>query len=85
MARVAGVIVGLEIAALVLAYLSFGWPALLVGGPLLLGTLLVLAAVIASEGPRRRLARQRAARFDPNAQLPGGLMSGFFEVPEPRR
>jgi len=42
--------------------------------------------VLASEKPRRRLEAHRATRFDPSAQLPGGLMSGFFELnPQPRK
>lgn len=85
MARAAAVVVGMGVAALVVAYLTFGWPVLLVGVPLLTGIVFVVLAVIASEGPRRRLAQQRAARFDPDAQLPRGLMSGFFEVAAPRR
>lgn len=85
MARAAGVVVGLGLAALLVAYMAFGWPALVAGVPLLVGTVLVVIAVLASEGPRRRMAEQRAARFDPNAQLPRGLMSGFFEAAAPPR
>lgn len=81
--RAAGAVVGLGLAALLMAYWAFGWPALLAGAPLLVGTVLVVVAVLASEGPRRRMAEQRAARFDPSAQLPRGLMSGFFEAAAP--
>jgi hypothetical protein len=45
---------------------------------------LVVAAVVVSETPRRKLEEHRATRFDPSAQLPGGLMSGFFEMPKQR-
>ena len=79
MGRSAGLVIGLEAAALVVALLAFGWPVLLVGAPLVVGTALVLLAVHLSERPRRRLAAARAARHvEPPAQ--GGLMSGFFEV-----
>ncbi|GAA4541563.1 hypothetical protein [Pseudonocardia xishanensis] len=83
MARSAAWVIGLEIAALGLAYLGFGWPVLLVGIPVLFATALVLLAVTLSERPRRRLAEARAARYEVPA-VPGGLMSGFFEVPAPR-
>jgi hypothetical protein len=69
--------------AVFVAYLGFGWPALLVGIPALVGTALVLLAVRLSERPRRRLAQARAARYEA-PPVPGGLMSGFFEVPNPR-
>jgi hypothetical protein len=78
--RLGAVVIVLETAAVVVAYAYFGWPVLLVAAPALLGTLLVLLFVRASEGPRRRLRAHRAARWDPDAALPGGLMSGFFEV-----
>jgi hypothetical protein len=48
-------------------------------------TLVALLVVRASEGPRRMLHEHRASRWDPNAALPGGLMSGFFEVSKQRR
>jgi hypothetical protein len=67
--------------ALIVAYLTFGWPVLLVGVPAFVGVGLLVAAVLAFEAPRRRLEAQRATRFDPSIQLPGGLMSGFFEAP----
>ncbi|WP_219413877.1 hypothetical protein [Pseudonocardia nigra] len=84
MVRLGGAVVALEVAAVVVAYLAFGWPVLLVGAPLLVGTVLVFALVRASEGPRRKLQEQRAARWDTTAATPGGLMSGFFELsPQP--
>ena len=49
----------------------------------MLATGLVLVAVTLSEKPRKRLAEARAARYEAPA-MPGGLMSGFFEVPAPR-
>jgi hypothetical protein len=78
--RMGAAVIGMEVAALAVAYVYFGWPVLLVGAPALVGTLLVLLFVRASEGLRRRLHEHRAARWDQNAALPGGLMSGFFEV-----
>jgi hypothetical protein len=76
----AAAVIAMEGVALAVAYGYFGWPVLLVGAPALVGTLLVLLFVRASEGPRRKLQEHRAARWDPEAALPGGLMSGFFEV-----
>ena len=85
MARLGIAVVGMGFVALVVAYLFFGWPVLLVGVPAFVGLGLVVVAVLISERPRRRLEAHRATRFDPAAQLPGGLMSGFFEVPvQPR-
>jgi hypothetical protein len=77
--RLGAVVVAMEFAALAVAYAYFGWPVLLIGAPALVGTVLVLLVVRASEGPRRKLHEHRAARWDPNATLPGGLMSGFFQ------
>jgi len=78
--RMGVAVIAMEVAALAVAYAYFGWPVLLVGVPALMGTLLVLLFVRASEGLRRRLQEHRAARWDQEAALPGGLMSGFFEV-----
>jgi hypothetical protein len=78
--RMAAAVIAMEGMAVAVAYAYFGWPVLLVGVPALVGTLLVLLFVRASEGPRRKLQEYRAARWDPEAALPGGLMSGFFEV-----
>jgi hypothetical protein len=77
--RMGAAVVVLELVALVVAYGYFGWPVLLIGAPALVGTVLVLVFVRASEAPRRVLHAHRAARWDPNATMPGGLMSGFFE------
>jgi uncharacterized membrane protein len=82
--RVGAAIVAMEVVALVVGYLAFDLGALLVGVPLLLATVLVLVVVRASEAPRRRLHEHRATRWDPDAALPGGLMSGFFEPPAAR-
>ena len=80
MARLGVAVVGMGFVALVVAYLFFGWPVLLVGVPAFVAVGLVVVAVLLSEAPRRRLEAHRATRFDPAAQVPGGLMSGFFEV-----
>ena len=80
MLRLGATVVAMELAAIVVAYGYFGWPVLVIGAPALLGTLGVLLFVRASEAPRRKLQEHRAARWDPEAALPGGLMSGFFEV-----
>lgn len=85
MVRLGAAIIAMEVAALAVAYLAFGWPVLMVGAPLLLGTVLVLVVVRVSEGPRRRLQEHRATRWDPTATVPGGLMSGFFEMPAQSR
>ncbi len=80
MGRMGAAIVGLELAALIVAVLAFGWPVLLVGVPLLVCTLVALAVVRLWELVRRRLDRQQATRWDQAAALPEGLMSGFFAV-----
>ena len=80
MARLGVAVVGMGFVALVVAYLFFGWPVLLVGIPAFIAVDLVVLAVLVSEAPRRRLEAHRAARFDPAAQIPGGLMSGFFDI-----
>jgi hypothetical protein len=74
--RMGGAVIVMEIAALAVAYGAFGWPVLLVGVPLILGTVLVLAFVRVSEGARRKLHEHRAQRARP--VVAGGLMSGFF-------
>ena len=79
MGRAAGLVIGLEAVAVVVAYLAFGWPVLVVGAPALAGTALVLLVVKLSEG----LRETRAARYA-EPPVSGGLMSGFFEVPAPR-
>jgi hypothetical protein len=80
MGRMGAAIVGMELAALTVAVLAFGWAVLLVGAPLLVGTLVVLAVVRLWELVRSRLERRRATRWDQAAALPEGLMSGFFAV-----
>ena len=85
MLRMGAMVVAMELAAVFVAYAYFGWPVLLIGAPAVVGTVMVLLVVRASEAPRRRLHEHRAARWDPDAALPGGLMSGFFEVSRPRR
>ncbi len=82
--RLGAMVIALEIAALAVAYAYFGWPILLIGAPALLGTVMVLLFVRASEMPRRKLQEHRAAQWDPEAALPGGLMSGFFEIAKNR-
>ena len=79
MARLGMAVVGMGFVALAVAYLFFGWPVLLVGVPAFVAVGLVVVAVLVSEAPRRRLEEHRATRFDPSAQVPGGLMSGFFD------
>jgi hypothetical protein len=81
MLRLGATVMAMETAALVVALLEFGWPVLLVGAPLWLGTVLVLLVVKLSEAPRKRLQAHRAAQWDPEATMQGGLMSGFFEIP----
>jgi hypothetical protein len=80
--RLGAVVIAMEVTALAVAFGYFGWPVLLIGAPVLLGTALVLLLVRASEAPRRKLQEHRAARWDAGAQLPGGLMSGFFQIPK---
>lgn len=80
MGRATVMVIGLEAAAVVVAVLAFGWPVLVIGVPALVGTALVLLFVRLSERPRARLAEARAARHE-ESPVPGGLMSGFFEVP----
>lgn len=77
-------VVAMELAAGLVAYGYFGWPVLVIGAPVIVLTLVALLVVRASEAPRRVLQDHRAARWDPDAALPGGLMSGFFEVSKQR-
>ena len=84
MLRMGATVVAMELAAVFVAYAYFGWPVLLIGAPAVVGTVMVLLFVRASERPRKMLQEHRAARWDPDAALPGGLMSGFFEVSRPR-
>jgi hypothetical protein len=82
--RMGAMVVAMELAAGLVAYGYFGWPVLVIGAPVIVLTLVALLVVRASEVPRRILQDHRAARWDPDAALPGGLMSGFFEVSKQR-
>jgi hypothetical protein len=82
--RMGAMVVAMELAAVLVAYGYFGWPVLVIGGPVIVLTLVALLVVRASEAPRRVLQAHRASRWDPDAALPGGLMSGFFEVSRKR-
>jgi hypothetical protein len=82
--RMGAMVVALELAAVLVACGYFGWPVLVIGGPVIVLTLVALLVVRASEAPRRVLQEHRASRWDPDAALPGGLMSGFFEVSRKR-
>lgn len=84
MLRMGATVVAMEMAAGLVAYGYFGWPVLVIGVPVIVLTLIALLVVRASEVPRRMLQAHRASRWDPNATLPGGLMSGFFEVSRQR-
>jgi hypothetical protein len=82
--RMGATVVALEMVAALVAYGYFGWPVLVIGVPVIVLTVIALLVVRASEAPRRILQEHRASRWDPNAALPGGLMSGFFEVSRQR-
>jgi hypothetical protein len=79
--RMGAMVVALELAAVLVAFGYFGWPILVAGVPVIVITVIALLVVRASEAPRRKLQEHRESRWDPDAALPGGLMSGFFEVP----
>lgn len=88
--RLAGAVIGMAAVALVLAYLAFGWPVLLIGGPLFVGLALTVLALVLTERPlRERRAATTGESLWKNAAERGeragnGLMSGFFEVsPQP--
>ena len=79
MRRMGAVIVGMELAALLVAVLAFGWPTLVVLAPLFVATLVAFAvfrlwAWVEPVRERRAVAGYREPAH------PGGLMSGFFEV-----
>jgi hypothetical protein len=82
--RMGATVVAMELAAVLVAFGYFGWPVLVIGVPVIVLTLVALLVVRASEAPRRLLQEHRASRWDPDAALPGGLMSGFFEVSRQR-
>lgn len=79
MGRLGAAIIAMESAALLVAVLAFGWPVLLIGAPLVVGTVLVLAVVRLWELLGRHLEQRRARRGQPVEANPG-LMTGFFEV-----
>ena len=85
MLRMGAMVVAMELVAMLVAYGDFGWPVLMIGVPVIVLTFVALLVVRASEAPRRLLQAHRASRWDPDAALPGGLMSGFFEVSRQRR
>ncbi len=87
--RLAGVVIGMAAGALLVAYLAFGWPMLVVGGPLFVGVSTALIVLAVTEGPRRALLDRRSgvAAGSPwktaaeRGETPSvGLMSGFFEI-----
>lgn len=89
MARLAGVVIGMAACALCVAYLAFGWPMLVVGGPLFVGVATTLIVVAVTERPRRALLDRRSGRTAESpwrtaaerGEKPSvGLMSGFFEI-----
>ncbi|WP_156819492.1 hypothetical protein [Pseudonocardia sp. HH130630-07] len=61
MTRLAGAVVGMAAVALVLAYLVFGWPVLVVGGPLLVGVAVTVLVLVLTERPRALLRQRRSA------------------------
>ncbi|MGI5126463.1 hypothetical protein ACQEVB_06555 [Pseudonocardia sp. CA-107938] len=82
------VVLGMEIAAVAFAVYGFGWLVLLIGVPLIVGTLLIVLVATVSERNRRiRQERaeqaEQARKLDPEGTvyLGRGLMSGFFELP----
>lgn len=84
MLRMGATVVAMELVAMLVAYGYFGWAVLVIGVPLIVLTLVALVVIRVSEAPRRMLQAHRASRWDPDAALPGGLMSGFFEVSRQR-
>lgn len=86
MTRLAGAVVGMATLALVLAYLVFGWPTLVLGVPLLVGITITVGVLVLFERPRT-LRRDHTPSGSPwrtaveRGERPGnGLMSGFFEL-----
>lgn len=89
MARWAGTVIGLAAAALVVACVAFGLPALVIGGPLFVGVVGTLVVLLVTERPRRALVDRRDGRTadtpwrtasERGEQPSAGLMSGFFEI-----
>jgi hypothetical protein len=71
-------IIAMELAALLVAVLAFGWPVVLIGAPLVVGTVIVLIVVRLWELLGQHLEQRRVRRGHPVATP--GLMTGFFEV-----
>ncbi len=89
MARLAGVVIGMAAGALLVAYLAFGWPMLVVVGPLFVGVATTLVVLAVTERPRRALLDRRSGLTADSpwrtaaerGEKPSvGLMSGFFEI-----
>ena len=89
MARLTGVVVGMSALALLVAYLAFGWPVLVIGGPLFVGVSATMLVVLVTERPRRALVDRRSGRDAHSPWMTAaergekpsvGLMSGFFEI-----
>ncbi len=80
MVRVGAALVAMELVALLLAVAAIGPVVLVVGAPVVVATVVGLVAAWAGRGALRRLQQRRAARWAGVAPVPGGLMSGFFEV-----
>jgi hypothetical protein len=77
--RMGAAIIAMESVALLVAVLAFGWPVLLIGAPLVVGTVIVLIVVRLWELLGQHLEQRRVRRGHPVAASPG-LMTGFFEV-----
>lgn len=93
MTRLAGAGVGMAAVALVVAYLAFGWPVLLVGGSLFVGVAITVLVLVLTERPRAALRGRREAvaagstwtrAVERGETTGGGLMSGFFELEPPQ-
>lgn len=92
MVRMWALVLGMEIVAVAVAVLGFGWLVLLVGAPLIVVTMLIVLVVWMSEGVRLHRQHRVAAADEARANDPErtvvfapvtqrGLMSGFFELP----
>ena len=79
--RLGAAVVAMQVTALVLSTVVFGWPAAVVGLPLLLGTVLVLLTVWAVRRPVQKLQERRATRWEQESPASGGLMSGSSNFP----
>lgn len=86
MVRLWILVLAMEIAAVVVAVLGFGWLILLVGAPLVVATVCLLGVVKLSDVRQsRHQQRTEVAANDPELTVilrpQAGLMSGFFEMP----